>query len=635
MSFYGGISLIKEDIYEENGQFIIKKEINGKMITFGTFDNLDDAIEERDELEDYGWPYRPEEESIKEVEKFIFEEEGRFFVSINILDKKIIFGNFNSLEGAKALRRKLIDNAWNVNFQSRPPKYGKYINKTANKRFVIAKDFNGETKRFGHFKSLDEALSVRDDYVFANWEMDEKCILSNIGIENVDLNIGKVGRRYAVYKWEDSTCTIFGIYRTLRAAKKIRNRMVSKKKNDFNYLDKHREKDTKFIYRVNDYYRVSKSVNGELKNFGHYNTLDEAIAIRDQLIKNNWDDSFLGLRRVLRSSDSYNKHIHKTSRGYDVVNRIEGELINFGSFETLEEAISYRDELEENNWEVEPLFEESIEEKYDEFIYLKNDARYYLKNEIDGEKRIFGIFDNPLDAIAARLDCIRNNWKLSYVSEEEYERNPNMSVTFGLLEDELMEEPDETLSTEVNDSIEFPVTVGKSYKNRGWAVKRDHLIRFVPKIPYEQECVILVNGRPVTGKINIHTRLFYFQDDLLSDHLEKLYEIDPKIQTRIDLKLEHGTYKLNSELGDISNLFFITKFSKSFKKGLFAIPRSVSEMILPVLPYESECQFIVDEMVVRGKFNLEFRFKFSDREVISSLSSELEDNDELEVILLL
>ena len=627
--------MAEEDIYEEDGLFVIKKEINGKLITFGSFDNLDDAIEERNELEEYGWPYRPEEETIEEVEKFIFKDEDRFYISKRILDKEIIFGNFDSLERAKSLKRKLIDNAWNVNFQSRPPKYGKYINRATNKRFVIAKEFNGEIQRFGYYKSLDEALMIRDDLVSANWEMDEKYILSNLGIENIDLNIGKVGRRFAVYKWEDSTCTIFGIYRTIRAAKKIRNRMISKNKNDFNYLDKHREKDTRFIYRVNDYYRVSKSINGELKNFGHYNTLDEAISIRDQLIRNNWDDSFLGLRRVLRRADSYNKHIHKSSRGYDVVNRINGELINFGSFETLEEAISFRDELEENNWEVEPIFEDTVEEKYDAFIYLRDDARYYLKNEIDGEMRIFGIFDNPLDAIAARLDCIRNNWKLDYVIQEDYEKNPNMDVSFGLLENEEIGEADETLSLDVDDSIEFPVTVGKSYKNRGWAVKRDHLIRLVPKIPYEKECMILVNGRPITGKINIHTRLFYFQDDLLSDYLEKLHDIDPKIQTRVDLKLDHGTYKLNQNLGDITNLFFITKFSKSFKKVLFAVPRSVSEMILPVLPYESECEFIIDEMIVRGKFNLEFRFKFSDKEVISSLNSEIEDNEELEVILLL
>jgi len=628
--------LIKKDIYEENDQFVIKKEINGKLIVFGTFDNLKEAIEERDELEDYGWPYNPEEEEcIVEVEKFIFKENDRFFISKKILDKEIIFGNFESLEKAKSLKRKLIDNAWFLNFQSKPLKYGKYINKTVNKRFSIVKDFNGKTKRFGYYKNLDQALMVRDDLVSANWEMDEKYILSNLGIEEIDFNIGMVGRKYAVYNWEDSICTIFGIYRSLRAAKKIKNRIISNKKIDFDYLNKHKEKDTRFIYRVNDYYRVSKSFNGKLKNFGHYNTLEEAISVRDELIKNQWDDSFLGLRRVLRSSTVYNKHIHKTSRGYDVVNRIDGELINFGSFETLEEAVSYRDELEDNNWIIEPLFDEPIEEKYDEFIYIKNDSRYYLKNEIDGEIRIFGIFDNPLDAIAARLDCMRNNWNFDHVLEEDYENNQDKYITFGLLENEEHQDSIGDFSQNVEDSIEFPVTIGKSYKNSGWAVKRDHLLRFVPKISHENECVILVNGRPITGKINIHTRLFYFQDDLLSDHLKKLYEIDPKIQTRVDLKLEHGTYQLNSELSEINNLFFITKFSKSFKKGLFAIPRSVSEMIIPVLPYESECEFIIDEMVVRGKFNLEFRFKFSDKNVISILSDELDDNDELEVILLL
>lgn len=627
--------MVEEDIYEENGQFIIKKEINGKLITFGIFDKLDDAIAKRDELEDYGWPYIPEEEVIEEVEKFIFEDNGRYYISKKILDKEIIFGNFDSLEKAKVLKRKLIENSWYLNFQTRPPKYGKFIQKTNNKRFTIVRELNGEMKRFGYYKSLDEAIMVRDNLVSENWDMSEEFILSNLGIEKVDLNIGKVGRKYAVYNWEDSKCIIFGIYRSHRAANKIRRRLISKKKNDYEFLDKYQEKDTKFIYRVGEYYRVTKSIGGKLKNFGHYNTLDEAISVRDELIKNDWDDSFLGLKRVLRSPESYNKHIRKTARGYDVMKRIDGELTYFGSFETLDEAISYRDELEENNWIVEQNIDENTEEKYDEFIFLNADSRYYLKNEIDGEMRIFGIFDNPLDAIAARLDCIRNNWNLSSISEKEYENNPNMNVTFGLLENEEFVETEDIYSESIDETIEFPVTIGKSYKNRGWAVKRSHLTRFVPILPYEKECIILINSRPITGKINIHTRLFYFKDELISDYLEKLYDIDPKIQTRINLNLEHGVYKINPNLKELSNLFFVTKFSKSFRKGLFAIPRSVSEIIIPVLPYEDECNFIIDDMVVRGKFNLEFRFKFSDKNIISSLSSEVEDGEDIEIILLL
>ena len=605
------------------------------MITFGTYDDLDEAIENRDELEEYGWPYRPEPETIQEVEKFVFKENNRFFISRKILDFDIVFGNFDSLDRAKALKRKLIDNAWNVNFPTRTMKYGRYISRTGNKRFQIVKDVDGNNKSFGTFKSLDDALFARDELVSDNWGMGKSKILFNLGVDEVDMNIGQVGRKYAVFKWDNSKCTIFGIYRSYRLAKKVKKKLISDTKNNLEYLDKHREKDTKFIYRVENYYRISKSINGELKNFGHYNSLDEAISVRNELIKNNWDDSFLGLRRILRSPDSYNKHINKSSRGFDVVNRINGELINFGSFETLEEAISYRDELEENNWQIDSLDEDISEEKYDEFIFLKPDGKYYVKNEIEGEMRIFGIFDNPLDAIGARLDCMKNAWKLSSVLEKDYEDNPDMSLTFGLLENEEIDESTNIFSEIVSESVEFPVTVGKSYKNRGWAVTRSHLGDFVPSIPYEEDCVILVNGRPITGKINIHTRLFYFKDELLSDYLEKLYEIDPKIQTRVDLKLEHGKYKLNPNLKELSNIFFITKFSKSFKKGLFAIPRSVSEIILPVLPYEKECTFIIGEMEVRGKFNLEFRFKFSDKSVISSLNLDVDDGEELEVILLL
>lgn len=605
------------------------------MITFGTYSDLDEAIENRDELEEYGWPYRPEPETIQEVEKFIFKDNNRFFISKKILDFDIVFGNFDSLERAKSLKRKLIDNAWNVNFPTRTMKYGRYIIKTANKRFQITKKVNGSNKSFGTFKTLEDALFARDELVTDNWGMGNDKILFNLGVEEVDMNIGQVGRKFAVFKWEDSKCTIFGTYRSYRLAKKIKKKLISDTKNNLNYLDRHREKDTKFIYRVGNYYRISKSVNGELKNFGHYNSLDEAISVRNELIKNNWNDSFLGLKRIVRSSDSYNKHINKSSRGFDVVNRINGELINFGSFETLEEAISYRDELEENNWRIDSLIEEISEEKYDEFIFLKADGKYYVKNEIDGEMRIFGIFDNPLDAIGARLDCMKNAWKLSSVLEEDYENNPNMSFTFGLLENEDIDESGNIFSEMISESIEFPVTVGKSYKNWGWAITRSHLGDFVPNLPYEEECIVLVNGRPITGKINIHTRLFYFKDELLSDYLEKLYEIDPKIQTRVDLKLEYGNYVINPNLKDINNLFFVTKFSKSFKGGLFAIPRSVSELIIPILPYENECTFIIGEMEVRGKFNLEFRFKFSDNEVISSLNSDVDDGEELEVILLL
>ena len=79
----------------------------------------------------------------------------------------------------------------------------------------------------------------------------------------------------------------------------------------------------------------------------------------------------------------------------------------------------------------------------------------------------------------------------------------------------------------------------------------------------------------------------------------------------------------------------MTKFSKSFKKGLFAVPRSISKYLVPILPYEDECTFIINNMNILGKFNLEFRFRFYDSSFISKLESKFDDDEELKVKLIL
>ena len=82
--------------------------------------------------------------------------------------------------------------------------------------------------------------------------------------------------------------------------------------------------------------------------------------------------------------------------------------------------------MEENNWVIEENEDNLKEEKYDEYIYLKSDGKYYLKHEIDGVMRIFGVFNDPLDAIAERLECMKNNWSSKSVPEEEYfNEDPN------------------------------------------------------------------------------------------------------------------------------------------------------------------------------------------------------------------
>ena len=180
----------------------------------------------------------------------------------------------------------------------------------------------------------------------------------------------------------------------------------------------------------------------------------------------------------------------------------------------------------------------------------------------------------------------------------------------------------------------FPVTVGKSFKNNGWAVKRGYLEEFFPKLDYEKNCTFFVDGIQTNGKINIHTRLFYFVNDELKIFLKNLHDIDPKIKTRVDLKLNYGKYELNSDL-DKDYLLFTTKFSKSFQRGMFVIPRSISKDLVPILPYEYNAVFFINGIKVEGRFNIEFRITFHDKRLVSYLESIKNVNDQLEIKIIL
>ena len=149
----------------------------------------------------------------------------------------------------------------------------------------------------------------------------------------------------------------------------------------------------------------------------------------------------------------------------------------------------------------------------------------------------------------------------------------------------------------------------------------------IPKIPYEKECTIFVEGIEIKGRLNIHTRLFYFTNEKLSSYLEKLSSIDPKTQAKVDLELSYGNYVLKDSDEDF--ITFTTTFSKSFKSGMFAMPRKFSKEILPILPYEEECIFSVGEVDASGKFNLEFRFLFNSDSIIPKLTSMKEDGEEM------
>ena len=173
------VFLIYKDIFKEGNLYIIRKEIDGEWIEFGSFSSLEEAIDERNELEDYGWPYLKEDSQDEFIEKNIYEEDGKYFVSKHILDVEIIYGVFDSLDEAKSLKRDLIENCWSLGPKSSIIKISKYIIKHGNK-FILRKKFSEKIKSFGSFSNLDEAIIARDKLVDENWGMPKETLLENL-----------------------------------------------------------------------------------------------------------------------------------------------------------------------------------------------------------------------------------------------------------------------------------------------------------------------------------------------------------------------------------------------------------------------------------------------------------------------
>ena len=107
-----------------------------------------------------------------------------------------------------------------------------------------------------------------------------------------------------------------------------------------------REYDMKYIRKRNGIYFIQKHINGELKCFNGSKSLKEAVEYRDKLIKNNWVDN--GQLGIVELDDT--RYIYLVGNSFQLKKSVNGKSKHFGTFKTLEEAIKARDELIKNNW---------------------------------------------------------------------------------------------------------------------------------------------------------------------------------------------------------------------------------------------------------------------------------------------
>lgn len=115
---------------------------------------------------------------------------------------------------------------------------------------------------------------------------------------------------------------------------------------------------TKYISKTNKgTFIVQKYINKKMVYFHHSKSLIECLMIRDLLEHNFWDEDCLPIKQTITNE----KYIYQDNVGYSIRKIIDGEIIHFGWFRTLDEAIVERDLLIKCSWDFETLCNLPIE----------------------------------------------------------------------------------------------------------------------------------------------------------------------------------------------------------------------------------------------------------------------------------
>lgn len=88
--------------------------------------------------------------------------------------------------------------------------------------------------------------------------------------------------------------------------------------------------------------------------------------------------------------------------------------------------------------------------------------------------------------------------------------------------------------------IDTRLHVGKSYRSKGWGLKKDVVSKLLPLNAYDYVFPVYIDEIPAETRLNMQTRLFYNSNEL-SQELERLNKIDPdlEIEARIILNEEY------------------------------------------------------------------------------------------------
>ncbi len=139
----------------------------------------------------------------------------------------------------------------------------------------------------------------------------------------------------------------------------------------------------------------------------------------------------------------------------------------------------------------------------EKYIFLKRD-KYSIIRTFANKKYCFGEFSSLTEAIEARNQLEYEGWPIS-----------SDKVKIDDLSDE--------------DYLNFSFKVGKSYKHGFLVLTRHETEDLIPRLPYEKECDIILDGIRANIRLNVVLRLIVTKgNEEITEYLKELSENDPK-----------------------------------------------------------------------------------------------------------
>lgn len=171
-------------------------------------------------------------------------------------------------------------------------------------------------------------------------------------------------------------------------------------------------------------FKVHKRINGPQRFLGSSKTLIGALMIRDWCQNNNWQ------RYPKSNTKSHEPYIRVQEKSewiyrYRVAKVINGHEYSFGSYPTLEEAISRREYCIKHNWSLDLIPQDPL--RYIAIIIRGNKIKYNIHYKKGDSSANYGLFDNLIEAMKERDLLEKCNWDYDLLCELDEQENTGYS----------------------------------------------------------------------------------------------------------------------------------------------------------------------------------------------------------------